>query len=91
MDTFNLETFVKEPTLRIINVLKKSQLLEVANYYKLEVNNSRKKSEIKQLQTSQLSRSHLETQGFKPFLKFSRSRTNFKPFLKVKYLLSLSD
>ena len=49
MDTFNLETFVKEPTLRIINVLKKSQLLEVANYYTLEVNNSKKKSEIKQV------------------------------------------
>ena len=49
MDTYNLETFVKEPTLRVVNVLKKSQLLEVANYYKLEVDNSQKKSEIKQL------------------------------------------
>ena len=49
MDTYNLKTFVKEPTLRVVNVLKKSQLLEVANYYKLEVDNSQKKSEIKQL------------------------------------------
>ena len=49
MDTYDLETFVKEPSLWVVNLLKKSQLLEVANHYKLEVNNSKKKSEIKEL------------------------------------------
>ena len=49
MDTFKLEAFVEEPTLQAINRLKKSQLLEVASYYKVEVNSSQKKSEIKQV------------------------------------------
>ena len=49
MDTFTLEAFVEEPTLQAINLLKKSQLLEVANYYKVEVNSSQKKSEVKQV------------------------------------------
>ena len=49
MSNYSLETFVEEPTLQVINGLKKSHLLEVANYYKLEMNNSQRKSEIKQL------------------------------------------
>ena len=38
MEPFNLEAFVREATLQIINLLKKPQLIEVANHYKLEVN-----------------------------------------------------
>ena len=38
---------MKEPTLRVVNLLKKSQLIEVANHYELEVNSSKKKGEIK--------------------------------------------
>ena len=49
MEHFNLEAFVKEPTLWVFNLLKKSQLIEVANHYKLEVNSSKKKVEIKLL------------------------------------------
>ena len=44
MDTFTLEAFVEEPTLQAINLLKKSQLLEVASYYKVEVNSSQRKA-----------------------------------------------
>jgi len=47
MDSFNLEAFVKEPTLQTVNLLRKAQLIEVANHYKLEVNGSMKKGEIK--------------------------------------------
>ena len=43
MEPFNLEAFVREPTLYIINLLKKPQLIEVANHYELEVNSSKKK------------------------------------------------
>ena len=49
MDTFTLKAFVEEHTLQAINLLKKSQLLEVASYYKMEVNSSQKKSEVKQV------------------------------------------
>ena len=28
MEPFNLETFVKQPTLRVVNLLKKPQLIE---------------------------------------------------------------
>ena len=49
MEPFNLEAFMKEPTLWVVNLLKKSQLIEVANHYELEVNGSKKKGEIKRL------------------------------------------
>ena len=46
MEPFNLEAFVKEPTLRVVNLLKKSQLIEVTNNYELEVNSSKKKGKL---------------------------------------------
>jgi len=49
MDTFTLKAFVEEHTVQAINLLKKSQLLEVVSYYKVDVNSSQKKSEIKQV------------------------------------------
>ena len=49
MDPFSVEEFVKEPSLRVINSLKKPQLIEVGTYYKLEVDASMKKGEVKRL------------------------------------------
>ena len=48
-ETFKHKTFVEEPTLHAINLLKKSQLLEVNSYYKVKVNSSQKKSKITQV------------------------------------------
>ena len=48
-DTFTLKAFLEEPTLHAIDLLKESQLLEVVSYYKVEVNSSQKKNEIKQV------------------------------------------
>ena len=49
MEPFNIETFVEEPTLRVVKSLKKAELVSVAQHYKLEVGSTMKKSQIKQL------------------------------------------
>ena len=41
-----MEAFVKELMLRVVNLLKKSQLIEVADYYELKVNSSKKKEKL---------------------------------------------
>ena len=51
MEPFSVNSFVAEPTLSLLNSLKKSQLTELANYYKLPVSGSMKKGEIKKLIT----------------------------------------
>ena len=52
MDSFSVEDFVRDPTLRVIHSLKKSQLIDIAKHYKLEVDSSQKKGEVKQLLVS---------------------------------------
>ena len=54
MEEFHLESFAAEPTLRSLSVIKKPQLIEVANYYKLSIVSSMKKGEIKKLITVHL-------------------------------------
>ena len=54
MEEFHLESFVAEPTLRSLSLLKKPQLIEVANHYELSVVSSMKKGEIKRLITTYL-------------------------------------
>ena len=49
MDPFSVKEFVKEPLLRVTNSLKKLQLIEVGTHYKLEVDASMKKGEVKRL------------------------------------------
>ena len=51
MEPFSIDSFVAKPTLSLLNSLKKSQLTELANYYKLAVSGSLKKGEIKKLIT----------------------------------------
>ena len=52
MDSFSVEDFVRDPTLRVIHSLKKSQLIDIAKHYKLEVDSSQKKGEVKRLLVS---------------------------------------
>ena len=40
MDSFSVEDLVREPTLCVIHSLKKSQLIDIARHYKLEVDSS---------------------------------------------------
>ena len=49
MDLFNREEFVREPTLQVLNSLKKSELIDVAVHYKLTVETSMKKGKIKKI------------------------------------------
>ena len=49
MNPFSIEEFVKEPSLCVINSLKKLQLIKVEIHYKLEVDASMKKGEVKRL------------------------------------------
>ena len=49
MDPFSVKEFVKEPSLRVINSLKKLQLIKVGTHYKVEVDASMKKGEVKRL------------------------------------------
>ena len=51
MEEFHLKSFVAKPTLRSLSLLKKSQLIEVANYYEFSIV---KKGEIKKLITVHL-------------------------------------
>ena len=47
--TPEMERFYTEPTLEILNSLKKKELLDAAKHYKLEVTDSASKVEIKKL------------------------------------------
>ena len=49
MDPFSVESFVEKPSLRVVRVLKKSQLTTLAQHFKLELTTTMKKSEVKQL------------------------------------------
>ena len=49
MEPFNIKTFVKEPTLTVVKLLKKAELVSVAQHYKLEVGSTMKKGLIKLL------------------------------------------
>jgi len=49
MESFNIEAFTKEPTLKVVKSLKKAELIQVAQHYKLEVNSTLRKSELKKL------------------------------------------
>ena len=44
-----MEGFYTEPTLEVLNSLKKKELLDVVKHYKLEVSESASKAEIKKL------------------------------------------
>ena len=44
-----MESFYTEPTLEILNSLKKKELLDAAKHYKLEVTDSASKAEVKKL------------------------------------------
>ena len=46
MEPFNIETFMEEPTLKVVKSLKKVELIQ---HYKLEVSSMLKKSELKKL------------------------------------------
>jgi len=46
MDPFSVESFVEKPSLKVVCVLKKSQL---AQHFNLELTTTMKKSEVKQL------------------------------------------
>jgi len=45
----NIETFAEELTLKEVKLLKKAKLIQVAQHYKLEVNSTLEKSELKKL------------------------------------------
>ena len=45
--SFDLENFVSSPSLEVINSLKKVNLLVIAQHYKLSVNKSMSKAQIK--------------------------------------------
>jgi len=49
MEPFNIDTFVEEPTLKVVKSLKKAELIQVTQHYKLEFNSTLKKSELKKL------------------------------------------
>jgi len=49
MEPFNIKTFVEEPTLKVVKALKKAELIQVAQHYKLEASSALKKSELKRL------------------------------------------
>ena len=49
MEPFNFETFVEELTLKVIKSLKMTELIQVAQHYKLEVSSTLKKSKLKKL------------------------------------------
>jgi len=49
MEPFNFEKFVEELTLKVIKSLKMTELIQVAQHYKLEVSSTLKKSELKKL------------------------------------------
>ena len=46
---FNLDTFVAEPRLDIFNGLKKADLLQIGQHYKLVVNSSMEKETLRNL------------------------------------------
>jgi len=46
MEPFNIEAFAEELTLMVVKSLKKAELIQVAQYYKLEVNSILRKSEL---------------------------------------------
>jgi len=48
MESFSVESFVEKPTLAVVRILKKAQLVELAQHYKLECG-TMKKSEVKEL------------------------------------------
>ena len=47
--SFNLQSFVGEPRMEEFNSLKKAELLQVAKHFKLTVNTSMGKGEIKKI------------------------------------------
>ena len=47
--SFNLQSFVGEPRMEEFNSLKKAELLQVAQHFKLTVNTSMGKGEIKKI------------------------------------------
>ena len=49
MELFNIETFVEELTLKVVKSLRKTELIQVAQHYKLEVSSTLNKSELKKL------------------------------------------
>ena len=49
MEAFTIESFVEEPTLKVVKSLKKAELVVVAQHYKLEIGSTIRKSGIKQL------------------------------------------
>ena len=49
MDVFNIELFTARPTLLALDSFKKTDLLTIAQHYKLSVTTTQKKGEIKRL------------------------------------------
>ena len=49
MELFSIEAFVTAPSLIVVKSLKKSELIVVAQHYKLEISSTLKKSELKNL------------------------------------------
>ena len=49
MDVFDIESFAAKATLLMLDSLKKTDLLTIAQHYKLSVTTTQKKGEVKRL------------------------------------------
>ena len=52
--SFDVESFVKDPSIRALSSLKRTELIQVAEHYELTVTGSMKKAEVRQLIVSYL-------------------------------------
>ena len=49
MDEFDIELFTGNPTLLVLDSLRKTDLLAIAQHYKLSTNTTQKKGDVKKL------------------------------------------
>ena len=49
MDEFDIEAFIADPTVLVLDSLKKADLLAIAQHYKLPTNTTQKKGDVKKL------------------------------------------
>ena len=49
MDEFDIDAFTSKPTLLVLDSLKKTDLLALAQHYKLSINTTQKKGDVKKL------------------------------------------
>ena len=79
--SFNIQTFVGEPQMEEFNNLKKAELLQVAQFYKLTVTSPMGKGEIKKVMLT-----HLVEEELLPEEELEKVNTNREDQLELKKL-----